>query len=194
MRSLESYGRAVERSDPRARTAVGLAGLERRALGRGDVLVTDELPWAATSALDVEITLLPGTARPLKPRTRVRLHLGTVEVMARVLPRLPIEPGGTGMARLSLEKALVARAEDRFVLRSYSPVTTIGGGRVLDPLLPLAEERGLRGWLSRSASAPGRAGTPQRGDSAATLPAPAWPFPDQRPQRSRGEAMASLVG
>ncbi|MGZ8391885.1 MAG: selenocysteine-specific translation elongation factor [Gemmatimonadales bacterium] len=136
VRSIESYGHAVERSDPRARTAVGLAGVERRAVGRGDVLVTDELPWAAASALDVQITLLPGAARPLKSRARVRLHLGTAEVMARVLPRLPIEPGGTGMARLTLEKPVVARAEDRFVLRSYSPVTTIGGGRVLAPFPP----------------------------------------------------------
>ncbi|HWN19903.1 MAG TPA: selenocysteine-specific translation elongation factor [Gemmatimonadales bacterium] len=136
VRSIESYGHEVERSDPRARTAVGLAGVERRAVTRGDVLVTDELPWVAASALDVQITLLPGAARPLKSRTRVRLHLGTTEVMARVLPRLPIEPGGTGMARLTLEKSLVARAEDRFVLRSYSPVTTIGGGRVLDPFPP----------------------------------------------------------
>ena len=133
VRSIESYGHAVERSDPRARTAVGLAGVERRAVGRGDVLVTDELPWVPASALDVQITLLPGAARALKSRTRVRLHLGTTEVMARVLPRLPIDPGGTGMARLTLEKSLVARAQDRFVLRSYSPVTTIGGGRVLDP-------------------------------------------------------------
>ncbi len=136
VRSIESYGHAAERSDPRARTAVGLAGVERRAVSRGDVLVTDELPWVAASALDVQITLLPGAARALKSRTRVRLHLGTTEVMARVLPRLPIEPGGTGMARLTLEKSLVARAEDRFVLRSYSPVTTIGGGRVLDPFPP----------------------------------------------------------
>ena len=54
-------------------------------------------------------------------------------MMARVLPRVPIEPGNRGIARLRLDKPVVARAEDRFVLRSYSPVTTIGGGRVLDP-------------------------------------------------------------
>jgi selenocysteine-specific elongation factor len=53
--------------------------------------------------------------------------------MARVLPRVTIEPGSTGVARLKLDKPLIARAEDRFVLRSYSPITTIGGGRVLDP-------------------------------------------------------------
>jgi selenocysteine-specific elongation factor len=136
VRSLENYGKKADHSQPGARTAVGIAGIDRAAIARGDVLVTDELPWAAASALDVEITLQPGATRPLTGRTRVRVLLGTGEAMARVLPRAPISPGETGMARLSLEKHLLARAEDRFVLRSYSPVTTIGGGRVLDPLPP----------------------------------------------------------
>jgi selenocysteine-specific elongation factor len=136
VRSLESYGREVGRSEPGARTAVGLAGVERRALSRGEVLLTNELPWRPSSALDVEITLEGGAVRPLNSRTRVRLLLGTAEVMARVVPREPIEPGRRGMARLSVESPVVARAEDRFVLRSYSPVTTIGGGRVLDPFPP----------------------------------------------------------
>ncbi|HEY0350836.1 MAG TPA: selenocysteine-specific translation elongation factor [Gemmatimonadales bacterium] len=135
VRSLESFGTAVTRSEPGARTAVGIGGIERAGIARGDVLVTDELPWTATRALDVEIGLQPGAA-PLRPRSRVRLLLGTAEVMARILPRSPLLPGAAGMARLSLESALVARAEDRFVLRSYSPVTTIGGGRVLDPWPP----------------------------------------------------------
>ena len=136
VRSLESYGRAVVQSEPGARTAVGIAGIARATVVRGDVLVTDELPWTPASALDVEIVLQPGAPRPLTGRTRVRVLHGTAEVMARVLPRSPIAPGETGMARLSLEKPLLARGEDRFVLRSYSPVTTIGGGRVLDPLPP----------------------------------------------------------
>jgi selenocysteine-specific elongation factor len=136
VRSLESHGHGVNRSEPGARTAVGLAGIERTALARGDVLVTQELPWAPTSALDVEIVLDAKAPRPLTSRTRVRLLLGTAEVMARVLPRMPIEPGGKGMARLRLEAPLVARSQDRFVLRSYSPVTTLGGGRVIDPLPP----------------------------------------------------------
>jgi len=136
VRSLESYGQAVERSQPRARTAVGIAGIERSAVSRGDVLVTDELAWSTATAIDVEIELGPGAPKPLTSRTRVRVHMGTAEVMARVLPRVPIEPGGRGMARLKLETPLVARAQDRFVLRSYSPVTTIGGGRILDPHPP----------------------------------------------------------
>jgi selenocysteine-specific elongation factor len=134
VRSLESFGRAVARSESRARTAVGLPGLDRSGLARGAVLVTEELPWTATSALDVEIRVQAEATRPLGSRTRVRLLIGTAEVMGRVLPRAPIPPGGFGLARLSLETPVVARAEDRFVLRSFSPVSTIGGGRVLDPL------------------------------------------------------------
>jgi selenocysteine-specific elongation factor len=149
VRSLESYGRPVARSEPGARTAVGIAGIERAALTRGEVLVTDELPWSPTSALDVEIDLGANAARALNSRIRVRLLLGTAEIMARVLPRTPIEPGGRGMARLSLETPLVARAEDRFVLRSYSPVTTIGGGRVLDPLPPRRRSLWPEGLASR---------------------------------------------
>ena len=136
VRSLESYGQAMERSLPRARTAVGIAGIDRHAVGRGDVLVTEDLAWKSTSALDVEISLVPGAPRSLTPRSRVRLHLGTAEIMARVLPHRSIEPGGRGVARLKLDRATLARAEDRFVLRSYSPVATIGGGRVLDPQPP----------------------------------------------------------
>ena len=172
VRSLESYGHAAARSEPKARTAVGLAGVERRAVTRGDVLVTDELPWAAASALDVEINLLPGAARTLKQRARVRFHLGTAEVMARVLPRGPIEPGATGVARLSLERPVVARAEDRFVLRSYSPVTTIGGGRVLDPSPPGRRSAWPEGLASRDPAERFRAALLRRreGIEAAALP------------------------
>lgn len=136
IRSLESYGQAVARSEPGARTAVSLAGIDRSALKRGEVLVTDQLPWSPSWALDVHIQLHPKAPRSLNSRSRVRLLLGTTEVMARVLPRTPLEPGNGGMARLKLESPVVARGGDRFVLRSFSPVTTIGGGWVLDPLPP----------------------------------------------------------
>ena len=136
VRSIGSHGQDVDLSQAGTRTALGIVGIERAAIKRGDVLVTGESPWAPTSAFDVEIALQPSASRPLTGRTRVRVLLGTAEVMGRVLPRRAIAPGTSGMARLSLERPLVARGEDRFVLRSYSPVTTIGGGRVLDPLPP----------------------------------------------------------
>jgi selenocysteine-specific elongation factor len=184
VRSLESYGSGVNRSEPRARTAVGIAGIEREEIGRGDVLVTEELPWVTSSAFDVEIALQPEARKALKSRARVRLHLGTDEVMARVLPQATIEPGQTGLARLWLEKPLVARAEDRFVLRSYSPVTTIGGGRVLDPVPP--RRRGV--WPEGLASSkPGerfRAALSRRPDG---IPAAALPILLGVPRAAAGE-------
>jgi selenocysteine-specific elongation factor len=137
VRSLESHGRPLERSEPGARIAMGIAGVDRADAGRGQMVVTPDVPWAATGVLDAEVTLLPSAPRALAPRSRVRLLLGTAEVMARVLPRAPILPGAAGLARLRLEARVVARGGDRFVLRSFSPVATIGGGWVLDPL-PLA--------------------------------------------------------
>jgi selenocysteine-specific elongation factor len=135
VRSLEAYGSAVERAHPGARTAVGLAGVERSALHRGETLVDRRLPWRATTALDAMVELLPGTA-PLRRQLRVRVHLGTAEVLARAYPRTELGAGQRGMVRLALEQPILARGNDRFVLRSYSPVRTIGGGRVLDPLPP----------------------------------------------------------
>jgi selenocysteine-specific elongation factor len=133
VRSIESYGRALAESEPGARTAVGLAGIQREEAYRGAWLVAADAPWRPTQALDAEVVLQPDAPRPLVLRSRVRVHLGTAEVMARVHAREPIEPGGRGIVRLSLERPVVARAGDRFVVRSYSPMATIGGGRVLDP-------------------------------------------------------------
>ena len=136
VRSIESYGATLEQSEPGARTAVGIAGIQRDEAHRGTWLVAAAAPWAAVKAMDVELALQSDAPRALAARARVRVHLGTAEVMARVHPRAPIEPGGRGLARLVLEEPVVARGGDRLVLRSFSPVTTIGGGRVLDPSPP----------------------------------------------------------
>jgi selenocysteine-specific elongation factor len=196
VRSLESYGKEVGHSEPGARTAVGIAGIDRAAVARGDVLVTDELPWAAASALDVEILLQPGAARPLTGRTRVRVLLGTAEVMGRVHPRAPISPGQTGIARLSLEKPLLARAEDRFVLRSYSPVTTIGGGRVLDPLPPRRRTLWPAGLASRDPGERFRSLLSRRpgGISAPMLPIVLGLSRAAASTVARGEPSARLLG
>lgn len=135
VRSLEAYGAPVSIGRPGARTAVGLVGVERTAVGRGDTLVGPEPWWQPTEAVDVAFELLPD-APPFKRRTRVRLHLGTAEVLGRLSPRGEISPGGSGVGRLALEGPLLARGNDRFVLRSYSPVATLGGGVILDPLPP----------------------------------------------------------
>lgn len=146
IRSIESFGNPATVSTPGARTAIGLVGVDREAVRRGELAVAAGAPWQAATALDVRLDLLPNAGR-LTDRTRLRVHLGTSEVLARAYPRAEAE--GRPLVRLALEAPLVARGGDRFVLRSFSPVTTIGGGEVLDPLPP---RRGAT-WESNLASA-----------------------------------------
>jgi selenocysteine-specific elongation factor len=145
VRSVEVHGEAAERAVPGRRTALALVGVDKEQVDRGDVAVTGE-GWAPTTTLDVALELLPSARKPLAVRTRIRVHLGTAEVLGRVAQVRSIAPGETGLARLLLERRLVARGGDRFVIRSFSPVTTIGGGVVLDPFppkRPRVSERGL---------------------------------------------------
>ncbi|HZF03684.1 MAG TPA: selenocysteine-specific translation elongation factor [Patescibacteria group bacterium] len=133
IRGLQTHGHAVERSMAGQRTAVNLQGLERAAVDRGDVIgIAGTL--SATALVDVVLEILHDAPRPLKSRDRVRLHAGTSEIMARalLLDGAELAPGKRGFARLRLEAPLVALAGDRFVIRSYSPIVTIGGGTLLD--------------------------------------------------------------
>lgn len=137
VRTVQVHGKNIARSEPGMRVALGLAGVAREEISRGDTIVEASDPWEASLALDVALSLLPEAPRALIPRARIRLHLGTSEIMARVFPRAArLEPGSSGLARLALESPVVARGGDRFVIRGFSPVTTIGGGRVIDPLPP----------------------------------------------------------
>ncbi len=149
VRSIQVHDRPAPRALPGRRTALALAGPSREEVARGDVLVSGE-GWRASRALDVVLTLLPESRARLKPRMRVRVHHGTAEVLARVVPSAEVSAGPERVAaRLLLESPLVARSGDRFVVRSYSPVTTIGGGVVVDPWadeLPAPRERKARAY------------------------------------------------
>ncbi len=151
VRSIESHGASLARSAPGARTAVALSGAERDDIARGDVLVLASEPWESTTRIDAELMLGRGAPAALVDRSRVRVHHGTAEVMARVRLDGPLEPGQRAIARLNLESPLVARGEDRLVLRSYSPMTVIGGGRILDPL-PESRRRTPAGLASNDAA------------------------------------------
>ena len=145
VRSIEVHGEETDRAAPGRRTALALVGADKEELERGHVALTGA-GWAPTTALDVALELLPSVRKPLAARTRIRVHLGTAEVLARVAQVRSIAPGESGVARLLLEHSIVARGRDRFVIRSFSPVTTIGGGVVLDPFppqRPRVSERGL---------------------------------------------------
>ncbi|HTH65452.1 MAG TPA: selenocysteine-specific translation elongation factor [Gemmatimonadales bacterium] len=150
IRSIEVHGQAAEQALPGSRTALALVGVDKQELERGHVAVTGD-GWRSSRLIDAAIDLLPGAPRPIQVRTRVRVHLGTAEVLARTSQHEPVVPGAQGRVRLVLESPLVARGGDRFVLRSYSPVTTIGGGIVLDPAparLPRLSDRSLEAGQS----------------------------------------------
>jgi len=138
VRRLQVHGKTVEQAWAGQRTAVNLPGLEVEQLDRGD-LVAFPGSLKPTTALDVSLALLKDAPRALRNRARVRFHLGTSEVLARVvlLDREELNPGEESFAHLRLEGLATALAGDRYVLRSYSPALTIGGGSILDPTPPV---------------------------------------------------------
>lgn len=131
VRALQSHGASVQRVEPGTRAAIALAGIDAGAVQRGATLVT--LPhWEPSLILRADVTLLPD-APELRPRTRVHFHLATADVGARVIAAgTPITGGSIRAARIRLDEPLVARSGDRFVLRSASPLATIGGGIITD--------------------------------------------------------------
>lgn len=134
VRGLHAFGRPVDRVHAGERAALALAGVELHDVQRGTVLVHGDA-WRATRVLRADVVLLPDAPRALAHRTRVRLHLGTSDVAARiVVADGPLQPGTARPARIVVDAPLVARAGDRFVLRAESPVATIGGGIVTDPI------------------------------------------------------------
>jgi selenocysteine-specific elongation factor len=115
------------------RAALALAATSRHDLNRGDCLLDGD-GWLPASIVTVRLHALRDAA-PIRSRQRVRFHLATSESFGRVvlLEATSLEPGHEAWAQLRLEVPVVARAGDRFVIRSYSPVRTIGGGRIAEP-------------------------------------------------------------
>jgi selenocysteine-specific elongation factor len=134
VRGIQVHNRAVESAEAGQRTAINLQGIDREAIERGFVLASPDA-LVASLRIDCLYRHLAG-GRKLKNRTLVRLHTGTCEVMARIvlLDRELLEPGDECCTQLVTESPLAVVAGDRFVLRSFSPVTTIGGGLIVDPL------------------------------------------------------------
>jgi selenocysteine-specific elongation factor len=132
VRGIQTHGQPVTSAVAGQRAAVNLQGVERAAIERGDVLSLPGL-LQPTYMLDATCELLADAPAPLRTRQRVRFHTGTSEVMARVHPiGGTIEPGQTGYVQLRLEAPVIALPGDRYVIRSYSPMVTIGGGELLD--------------------------------------------------------------
>jgi len=149
VRGVQSGGKSVERATPGQRTAVNLAGIEHSALRRGMVLATPG-KFRKTRRLDVRLELLP-SAKKMKQGARVHFHAGTVETIAEVFfhAEKELPPGGSALANLKLQEEVLVLPGDRFIVRQFSPVVTIGGGVVLDPLArrPMLRDTGRAVFL-----------------------------------------------
>jgi selenocysteine-specific elongation factor len=134
VRGVQSGGKAVERATPGQRTAVNLAGIEHTALKRGMALATPG-KFRKTRRIDARLELLT-SAKKLKQGARVHFHAGTAETVAEVLfhDARELAPGSSAFANLKLQDEILVLPGDRFIVRQFSPVVTIGGGAVLDPL------------------------------------------------------------
>jgi selenocysteine-specific elongation factor len=136
VRGIHSGGKPVTRAVAGQRTAVNLAGIEREEIQRGMVLAPPAV-FEPTRRLDARITLL-SSARPLKNRARVHFHQGTAEAIADVVlvSATELAPGESSFAQLRLDQPVLLLPGDRFILRQFSPVITIGGGTALDVQAP----------------------------------------------------------
>jgi selenocysteine-specific elongation factor len=132
VRGVQVHGAAAEHAVAGERTAVNLAGVEKQELERGMVLVSPGV-LQNSARLDVKLSLL-ASAKALKNGSRVHLHAFTSETIAMVnlYPDKPLKPGAEAFARLRLSAPLLLVPGDRFIIRQFSPVVTIGGGMVLD--------------------------------------------------------------
>jgi selenocysteine-specific elongation factor len=134
VRGIQVHNREVSEAVSGQRTAINLQGLEKAALERGNVLATPE-SLIASFMVDVRLQHLETAPRVLKNRAKVRLHTGTNEELGTLilLDTDELKPGASGYAQVRMDRPVVVRSGDRFVLRSYSPMRTIGGGQILHP-------------------------------------------------------------
>jgi selenocysteine-specific elongation factor len=142
VRGLQAHGHDMDEVAAGSRAAVNVVGADKSEIARGDVLITPGA-FRPTVLIDARVRLLPD-ARPLAHLTRIRMYVGSDEVLGRVglLDRPKLEPGQTADVQLRLEEPAVAGPGDPFVLRLYSPMATIGGGTVINPYAPKRRRSG----------------------------------------------------
>lgn len=134
VRGVQSHGRKVTEARAGRRTAVNLAGIDHHDVVRG-MLLAEPSVVSPEPSYDAEIEVLSDSSVGLKTRQRVRVHIGTAEVLARVviIQGQLIQPGEKGFVQLRFESPVAAILGERFIIRSYSPQVTIAGGSILRP-------------------------------------------------------------
>lgn len=134
IRSIQVHGQDVEKCYAGQRVAINLSNIKKSELCRGCVLAPAN-NMKNTTLLDVRMNIIPSSKRVLTNQTRLHLFTGTSEILCRavLLDKEEIGPGESGLVQLRLEEEIALRRGDKFVIRFYSPMETIGGGVVLEP-------------------------------------------------------------
>ncbi len=152
VRGVQVHSTSVDNAGPGTRTAINFQGLDKESVLRGDVL---SFPGALIESymVDAHFHYLKSNAKPAKPRTRIRFHSGTSEILGYMvlLDREELLPGEEASVQFRLEAPVCCIKDDRFVIRSYSPIKTIGGGAILNPASPkhkLFDEKVIQGLES----------------------------------------------
>ena len=136
VRGLQSHGEEVQQVETGDRAAINLQGVEIKQIERGSQIA--EIGYLQSlNQMGVTLRLLGSAQKPITQNQRIRIHLGTQEVMARVAltDGKTLQPGDDCPALLRLEQPMVAARGDKFIIRSFSPVITIGGGEVMEVLI-----------------------------------------------------------
>lgn len=134
VRGLHSHGKAIQTAYAGQRVAINLQGVEKEALRRGDAVVVPKR-FISTRKIDAKVELLKN-APPLKNKSLVHFHLVTSETIARVIlyGRNELKAGEQCYCQFRLQESVIAMSGDRYIIRRFSPVDTIGGGVIIDPL------------------------------------------------------------
>jgi selenocysteine-specific elongation factor len=157
VRGIQVHNQSVNNALAGMRTAVNFQGLEKASVNRGDVL-SNPSALKLSYMLDVCFNYLNSNKKPVKNRARIRFHTGTSEVLGILilLDKDELLPGEATVAQLRIDSPLALIKDDRFVIRSYSPIRTIGGGHILNPI-PQKHKRfkseiikGLKGLMDQS--------------------------------------------
>jgi selenocysteine-specific elongation factor len=135
VRGIQVHSSSVTEAGPGTRTAINFQGLDKESVDRGDILSTPDT-LIESYMVDAGFHYLKSNAKPAKTRTRVRFHSGTSEILGYMvlLDRDELLPGEDALVQFRLESPVCCIKDDRYVIRSYSPVKTIGGGVILNPV------------------------------------------------------------
>lgn len=137
VRGVQVHGQTMEIAEVGQRTAINFQGLEKAAIQRGEIVARPDT-LVPSFMLDVSLHFLESNKKPIKNRTRVRFHTGASEVLGNLvlLEAEELLPGEDTVAQVRLDTSLAVVKGDRYVIRSYSPIRTIGGGQILNPVPP----------------------------------------------------------